>query len=235
MTKLVFCACSEYHLLLPSALRRLLVAARAGGHEVDVVDDLCHLAATSPGEMARLALSDAIVACHPRAVRGLFGRCGLDAPRVLNLRVDEPASIASELALGALPVTDAAPASEAAVAAANPAPADGWVAWYPVVDYSRCVNCGKCVDFCVFGVYSRDDQGVHVSKPDGCKTNCPACARMCPARAIMFPKIAEEPINGAEPATDKAGAVAAPRAGGLMDALRSRNAVKKRLFKDDSP
>ena len=34
-------------------------------------------------------------------------------------------------------------------------------------------------------------------RPANCKTNCPACARICPEAAIMFPKLEEAPINGA--------------------------------------
>ena len=35
-----------------------------------------------------------------------------------------------------------------------------------------------------------------VAHPEQCKTNCPACARICPEVAIMFPKLAESPLNG---------------------------------------
>ena len=31
---------------------------------------------------------------------------------------------------------------------------------------------------------------------DNCKTNCPACSRVCPEAAIMFPKYKSGPING---------------------------------------
>jgi ferredoxin len=55
------------------------------------------------------------------------------------------------------------------------------------------------VQFCLFGVYDVDADGkVRVVNPEGCKTNCPACARICPRAAIIFPKAEEDPINGAE-------------------------------------
>jgi Pyruvate/2-oxoacid:ferredoxin oxidoreductase delta subunit len=60
--------------------------------------------------------------------------------------------------------------------------------WYPVLDGSRCVNCQHCLQFCLFGVYELDAEGrVAVCNPDQCKPGCPACSRICPQSAIMFP------------------------------------------------
>jgi Pyruvate/2-oxoacid:ferredoxin oxidoreductase delta subunit len=60
--------------------------------------------------------------------------------------------------------------------------------WYPVIDGSRCVNCQHCLQFCLFGVYELDAEGkVAVCRPDQCKPGCPACSRICPQSAIMFP------------------------------------------------
>lgn len=64
----------------------------------------------------------------------------------------------------------------------------GWPSWYPVIDYSRCTACGQCADFCLFGVYEKTENRVNVVNPAGCKINCPACARICPSTAIIFPK-----------------------------------------------
>lgn len=63
-----------------------------------------------------------------------------------------------------------------------------WPAWYPIIDYSRCTSCGQCADFCLFGVYTKTSENVTVENPQGCKNNCPACARICPHTAIIFPK-----------------------------------------------
>jgi NAD-dependent dihydropyrimidine dehydrogenase PreA subunit len=63
-----------------------------------------------------------------------------------------------------------------------------WPAWYPLIDYSRCTACGQCSDFCLFGVFKMEDGIVKVINPDGCKNECPACARICPSVAIIFPK-----------------------------------------------
>ena len=69
--------------------------------------------------------------------------------------------------------------------------------WYPVVDYERCRGCRQCHDFCLFEVYDVDDEhGVRVVRPDNCKPGCPACARVCPQGAIMFPHYADPAIAG---------------------------------------
>jgi len=52
------------------------------------------------------------------------------------------------------------------------------------------------MDFCLFGVYSSENGHIKVVKPENCKNNCPACARICPSRAIIFPKYDKSPING---------------------------------------
>ena len=72
-----------------------------------------------------------------------------------------------------------------------------WKPWFPVIDYDRCTNCMQCLSFCLFGVYGADATGrIEVQTNDNCKTNCPACSRVCPEAAIMFPKYKAGPING---------------------------------------
>jgi NAD-dependent dihydropyrimidine dehydrogenase PreA subunit len=70
--------------------------------------------------------------------------------------------------------------------------------WYPVIDYSRCTNCMECLDFCLFGVYGVDalDRLV-VENQDSCKRGCPACSRVCPEHAIIFPDYKSPAIAGA--------------------------------------
>jgi len=70
--------------------------------------------------------------------------------------------------------------------------------WYPVIDYSRCTNCMECIDFCLFGVYGVDDLGrLNVENQDSCKKGCPACSRVCPEQAIIFPDYKTAAIAGA--------------------------------------
>lgn len=71
--------------------------------------------------------------------------------------------------------------------------------WYPVIDYDRCTNCMECVDFCLFGVYGVDGaETILVEQPDNCRKGCPACSRVCPENAIIFPQHKAPAIAGAE-------------------------------------
>jgi len=83
--------------------------------------------------------------------------------------------------------------------------------WYPVLDCSRCANCLECLNFCLFGVYGLDEhKQVFVEDADACKPGCPACSRVCPQGAIIFPECPTPVIAGAP------GDV--PDAGGGIDA-----------------
>ena len=94
----------------------------------------------------------------------------------------------------------------AAPAAAAPVPVDAANGaettrrrWYPVIDYSRCTNCMECIDFCLFGVYGVDSvDRILVEQQDNCKKGCPACSRVCPENAIIFPEHKAPEIAGSE-------------------------------------
>ena len=74
---------------------------------------------------------------------------------------------------------------------------DAWKPWFPVIDFDRCTNCMQCLTFCLFDVYGVDaEQKITVQNQDNCKTDCPACSRVCPEVAILFPKYGKGPING---------------------------------------
>jgi len=71
--------------------------------------------------------------------------------------------------------------------------------WYPVIDYSRCTNCMECIDFCLFGVYGVDTiDTILVEQPDNCRKGCPACSRVCPENAIIFPQHKTPAIAGSQ-------------------------------------
>ncbi|MFO0938246.1 MAG: ferredoxin family protein [Gemmataceae bacterium] len=71
--------------------------------------------------------------------------------------------------------------------------------WYPVIDYSRCTNCLECLDFCLFGVYGVDAlDRIVTENQDQCKKGCPACSRVCPQQAIIFPEYKSAAIAGSD-------------------------------------
>jgi NAD-dependent dihydropyrimidine dehydrogenase PreA subunit len=69
--------------------------------------------------------------------------------------------------------------------------------WYPVIDRHCCTNCLECLNFCLFGVYSLDEgDAILVEQPDACRNGCPACSRICPEGAILFPQHKDPGIAG---------------------------------------
>ena len=118
-----------------------------------------------------------------------------------------------------------------------------WKPWFPVIDYSRCTNCMQCLSFCLFDVYGvSEDNKIQVQNNDNCKTNCPACSRVCPEVAIMFPKYQAGPINGDEINEAEAGRekikvdISSLLGGDIYSALKDRSAAAKSRFgKERSP
>ena len=118
-----------------------------------------------------------------------------------------------------------------------------WKPWFPVIDYSRCTNCMQCLSFCLFDVYGVSDKGkIQVQNNDNCKTNCPACSRVCPEVAIMFPKYQAGPINGDEVNSTDANRekikvdISSLLGGDIYAALKDRSAAaKSRFSKERSP
>lgn len=118
-----------------------------------------------------------------------------------------------------------------------------WKPWFPVIDYSRCTNCMQCLSFCLFDVYGVSKENkIQVQNNDNCKTNCPACSRVCPEVAIMFPKYQGGPINGDEVNQSEASRekikvdISSLLGGDIYSALKDRSAAaKSRFSKERSP
>jgi NAD-dependent dihydropyrimidine dehydrogenase PreA subunit len=113
----------------------------------------------------------------------------------------------------------------------------GWKPWFPVIDYGRCTNCMQCLSFCLFDVYGASPEGrIQVQKENNCKTDCPACSRVCPEVAILFPKYRFGPINGDEISQDDLRReamkvdISALLGGDIYQALRDRSAHAKSRF-----
>jgi Pyruvate/2-oxoacid:ferredoxin oxidoreductase delta subunit len=191
---ILFCHCS-YADIIPDETRNSVVAELKNRRGVFATADLCGLAVQNNAILHEMATNPnlCVIACYPRAVRWLFHRAGIELSStitIFNMRIQAP-----EVILASLP-PESADAADSVWAIDK---TDPWNPWYPVIDYSRCADCRQCMDFCLFGVYATGkDRAVEVLKPAGCKTGCPACARVCSRAAIIFPKYSHSPINGDE-------------------------------------
>lgn len=174
------------------AVAGLLAQCRQSGAQTTVIPHPYHLPEGSAvwPELQRLSPIAAFFSyLHPRALRALLHHRGISVPEdgCVNL-ADESAVERALAAIGAV-AGDSAVASETTVLEDRLAER-----WYPVIDLERCRNCGHCLQFCLFGVYSQDDASqVTVTNPDNCKPGCPACSRICPAGAIVFPLYTDDP------------------------------------------
>jgi Pyruvate/2-oxoacid:ferredoxin oxidoreductase delta subunit len=113
----------------------------------------------------------------------------------------------------------------------------GWKPWFPVIDFGRCTNCMQCLTFCLFDVYGvSPEKQIRVQNPANCKTECPACSRVCPEVAILFPKYRMGPINGDEVRAEDIHRekmkvdISALLGGDIYAALRQRSVDAKERF-----
>jgi ferredoxin len=236
--KVVFCNCGGEIVgreIKESALRFL---KNAKGNSL-IISDLCGLCVSDRPTVENILVDNEqtlVIACHPRAVKKLFGYSGYDGSfenvTFLNLRevsLDEITSTISSYSVDeSIPISEMHSEAE-------------WPSWYPVIDFSRCTACGQCADFCLFGVYEKTDGKVNVVNPKGCKNNCPACARICPQTAIIFPKYKQ---GGAISGSDSIDEVAEQQrlqqdmnsilGNDIYKALELRKAKRQSIIKDDA-
>jgi len=204
-TRILYCDC-RYVDVVPADVRDgVLGRLCASGVAFTAVSDLCELAARRDPLLAELAASGplAIVACYPRAVRWLFDAAGAPLPgegvELLNMREQDACAIFAALLGDQADGLEPDPAQADALRRDLDARRGPWVPWFPVIDRDRCTGCRQCLDFCLFGAYALADDGrVEVRHPANCKTWCPACARVCPEVAIIFPKYKASPVHGGE-------------------------------------
>ena len=239
--RILYCHCAQAHLLSDANRQAVLARLCASGVDFEAVPDLCSLALRRDVVLQKLARASEliVIACHARAVRGLFAAAGAplraDGVQLLDLRARPAAEILVALPADAGGTRDATQLSTQLEAQVGAQPA-----WFPVVDTARCTGCLQCQSFCLFGVYGKNAEGqLEVRQPGNCKPDCPACARVCPALAIIFPKYKQEPINGGEiTAADAAREpvkvdVSALLGGDVYKALRSRGAGSAPRFAPD--
>ena len=195
------CTCANRQIMNRDEILSLVSALRNAGQTVTIIPDLCKTAISDAEQMAAIT-NTTVIACYPRAVKSIFDSVGLYPNQVFDIRNNPSEQILE--AMGVSGTGFRVPGSQHSKSEIrNPKSAPenrqsepSQEAWYPVIDKERCTECGKCHDFCLFGVYAVKDGVVKVTQPQNCKNNCPACARVCPSKAIIFPKYEKSPING---------------------------------------
>ena len=219
-TRFIICSCASRTFIPVARVVGLAAQLRYFGARVTMVGDLCRMVEQNEESLANV-VGAAIVACHSRAVRALLASRGLEAGEIIDIRSLDIAEALAKEGLSPASEEELAPFLEEARSEFKRfAPEVGHDAWFPAIDRERCVDCGRCLEFCLFGVYSREGRHVVVSDPGQCKNNCPACARVCPERAVVFPKYTKSPINGG--LDDEEGLSALDPSALYAEALRTR-------------
>ena len=187
------CVCSSRQILDRKKISLLVSSLRSSDIIVKLIPDLCKLVSCGSDELDEIA-KDIVVGCHSRAMNALFASKGITLKKTINIREE---NIEDALLKLQIPIVhdDELDKKNIDEISALPSEENNDV-WFPIIDKDKCVSCGKCFDFCLFDVYSFDNGEIKIINPQNCKINCPACARICPSQAIIFPKYDKSPING---------------------------------------
>jgi Pyruvate/2-oxoacid:ferredoxin oxidoreductase delta subunit len=241
--RVLYCHCANAK-VIPAATKAAVLEGLNEAHvEFEAVPDLCEMAARGDTRLRELSSASAltVAACYPRAVKWLFASAGAPVPEatttVWNMRVETPEAVVEGVVKSDVRRRGPAEAGPHVPLETNLAPTTGWKPWFPVIDYSRCTNCMQCLSFCLFDVYGVSaEQKIQVQNQSNCKTECPACSRVCPEVAIMFPKYRHGPINGEEIKADDVRReamkvdISALLGGDIYSMLRDRSVKAKSRF-----
>ncbi len=185
--KIIFCNCKG-DTAETQGLNHIFLYLQSIPVELFNFYDLCGVCAIKKNETRDLFLTSdefLVIACYSRTVKLLLRNIGIDpdSGQFSFLNVKEIRGDALMNRIQAF-YQDGFSGKSLTTIESDPE----WPSWYPLVDYSRCSSCGQCADFCLFSVYEKREGKISVVNPTNCKNNCPACARLCPQIAIVFPK-----------------------------------------------
>ncbi|MGB0582658.1 MAG: ferredoxin family protein [Limisphaerales bacterium] len=214
---------------------RVLFYEGTGSREMEPANRLDAMTALlERGYSVTRTTGDAQVAAHQRGSLMVLGQFEGEPPRE---RVQQAETTVRFQDVSDLSTDNIVEKVESVRGETNAIEFGNWKPWFPVIDYDRCTNCMQCLSFCLFNVYGVDDDNqIQAQNHDNCKTNCPACSRVCPEAAIMFPKYKSGPINGDKvSAADVAGEtmkvdISALLGGDVFAALRQRSEQAQERF-----
>lgn len=185
--KIIFCNC-EGEIITSERLQSINEKLKQSKADIIGISDLCRLSVMGKEDLKTIFAEEneyLIIGCYSRTMKLLLGGHLVNIEK-LNIKYLNFIELANEplfQEIEAFCTNSQQENTFQEIITKNE-----WPSWYPVIDYSRCTACGQCADFCLFGVYDKTEERVSVVNPKGCKNNCPACARICPHTAIIFPK-----------------------------------------------
>jgi NAD-dependent dihydropyrimidine dehydrogenase PreA subunit len=188
------CTCASRSIVNKDKVIKIASAIKNAGYNVELESDLCQKIILPNSNIKDIAKTT-IIACYPRAIDALLDMQDIITENSIDIRNCDCDEIFTKLDIQDTN-SEISKNDDFILQIESFENKNGRDAWYPVIDSNLCTSCGKCYDFCLFGVYSFENDIVRVTNPENCKNNCPACARVCPSRAIIFPKYEKSPING---------------------------------------
>ena len=220
-SKIILCTCNNRGRTEQSISNSILAKLQDKNIHILEVEDLCG-AAVSDASACKFLLKDSecIIACSEKAIKAILDYINFD--QAINIQ-EINVKTKQELLKYIGNLADGTATQELITSPDR---------WNPFIDSSLCTNCGLCYEFCIFQVYTKNEEGeVCITNPSACKDNCPACARLCPQGAIVFPKHPESSINGSEKPVEPI----VPEnlfEGDIYKAFAKRKPINK-IFKDD--
>jgi NAD-dependent dihydropyrimidine dehydrogenase PreA subunit len=187
--RIVFCNCGSDR-IEPERLKSIENILINANIDLIKISDLCGVSVPDSEKLRSIFSVDGeylVVACNSRTLKLLFEKAGIQTSNYSCKFINFFESYKEEIERESNSFIEGYDLSQTAVIEEIRNSPD-WVPWFPVIDYDRCTSCGQCADFCLFGVYEKTEGKINVINPQGCKNNCPACARICPQTAIIFPK-----------------------------------------------
>lgn len=226
-TAIILCNCGG-KIVPETVIKELQKRLKFGNVDIYELKDLCAVAVNNKSvleDIEKWYNEKIVIACYARAVKAIVEQngIGLSNYRVVSFRVSSINSVIEEVKVSDS-IENKGEYKEISSTLKVPA-------WYPVIDKTKCTLCGKCAEFCLFGVYEFDKRELKVVNPLSCKNNCPACGRACPSSAIIFPKLPEKSmISGAN--NDNLQDIS-KEDDKLLTTLENRNAKRKFILQGD--
>ncbi|VAW16817.1 hypothetical protein MNBD_BACTEROID01-654 [hydrothermal vent metagenome] len=222
---LIFCRCGA-SVIPEETLSQLEKGLK--GFDIDVFElrDLCAFSVNEKDVLNAIGKEyqkSIIIGCYSRAVKNMLKQGGIELGdvEVLNFKELSVGQIFSTLG-EEFKLLKGEACYQVRISALDVP------AWFPVIDDSLCTYCGKCAQFCLFGVYKFKKKSLKVVNPLACKNNCPACGRTCPTSAIIFPRLAENTVLAGDVPTGKKNPAGK---GSLFVMLNDRNQSRKNIFR----